>query len=214
MNRSLFTPFCKVFGQETRQNRKLTNILILLLGIMTLSGCVTSKKTHYLAPSPPEISISDIQTPSTETDYVVPLEAPLSVMQANNIQKNDAFVIRDDVEDVSQTKPKVAVSQKKCRIKDRFDRKATIAYEWGRERLSVDMDGIVSGGSGDSGMKVQYTMRLQNHVPKKQLCRYSSNWQGLIGSSYNEMFMRKDDTMWDDLREMRKSATDYMREHF
>lgn len=82
-----------------------------------------------------------------------------------------------------------------CSIRDMFDRKAMLAYEWGnntRSRLSFDVDGVGLDSLDVEGVKLEYAFRLQPEKPKKMGCRYSSQWQGMVGSGYNEMFMRGD----------------------
>ena len=104
-----------------------------------------------------------------------------------------------------------------CRLKDRFDRKALIAYEWSRNRLALDMDG---GGIGLAGVKkvqgvhVDYTLHFQPEKTKAQRCRYHSSWQGMIGSGYNELFVRDKDTVWQQLRAMRKDAERFIDDRF
>ena len=99
---------------------------------------------------------------------------------------------------------------KLCGFKDRFDRKAILAYEWERSRLALDVDGLSFGGSDDQAIKIQYTLRLQPEKSKEQRCRFNSPWQGLIGSGYNELFVREQDTVYEELREMRAKLKNYI----
>lgn len=90
---------------------------------------------------------------------------------------------------------KISAGQTDCSIRDMFDRKAMLAYEWGnntRSRLSFDVDGVGLDSLDVEGVKLEYAFRLQPEKPKKMACRYSSQWQGMVGSGYNEMFLRGD----------------------
>ncbi|MFP4313680.1 MAG: hypothetical protein ACLFR0_05065 [Alphaproteobacteria bacterium] len=82
-----------------------------------------------------------------------------------------------------------------CHIKDRFDRKAVLAYQWGRNLLGLDVDGIGFDSTEIENIKMTYRLKLQPHLSKKESCRYKSSWQGLIGSSYNEFYKRENDTV-------------------
>lgn len=96
---------------------------------------------------------------------------------------------------------------KKCRIQDRFDRDQLIAYQWnGVNRLGLDVDGISLGSSELEGVKVQYTLKLQNHKTRKEKCRYDSHWQGMLGSAYNEFYLRKENTVWQQLDDITDDA--------
>lgn len=104
--------------------------------------------------------------------------------------------------------------EKKCRINDRFDRKALVAYHWDRNRLALDVDGINLGGSGNKGVRLEYRLRLQPGKTRKEKCLYESNWQGLIGSGYHELFVRENDTVWQELRRMRRDVMHRLDDNF
>ncbi len=99
-------------------------------------------------------------------------------------------------------------TSKKCSIKDRIDRDDLIAYQWGRNRLGVDVDGINMRSTEMESIKFQYTLRLQDHKTRKEKCRYESGWQGMIGSGYNEMFIRQEDTIWKQIDKIKNDAED------
>lgn len=106
---------------------------------------------------------------------------------------------------------------KECRLKDRFDRKALLAYQWDRSKIALDLDGVGVGFGGFKkleGVKIEYKLRLQREKPPRERCRYDSKWQGLIGSGYNEFFVREDQSVWEDLRKMKKDAARFVDESF
>ena len=81
---------------------------------------------------------------------------------------------------------------KSCRIKDRFDRKALLAYEWsGGERLSLDVDGLGIGSQKIDKVYLQYKISLQPELEKRDPCKYASAYQGLLGSVYQELVVHE-----------------------
>ena len=209
VNTLCFTPFYPEKGRE-----KLYRVLLItVLSSLTLPGCVTSDTSAPLAPQPPEINMTTIEDQHVQPHYfadVMSVDPVISV----GIQADDVgFEKRSDVvaPDANQVK---AITEDNCRVQDRFDRKAVIAYEWGHERLALDVDGVGLDGGDDSGVRLEYKVNLQRKKTSKQKCRYSSKWQGLIGSGYNEMFLRQEDTVWEDLKDMRKDVSDYVNGRF
>lgn len=106
---------------------------------------------------------------------------------------------------------------KECRLKDRFDRKAVLAYEWDRSRVSLDVNGLGFGWDGFSDVeeiKLEYRLRLQPEKPPREKCRYASHWQGIVGSGYNEFFVREENTVWEDLKKVKEKAGQYIETTF
>lgn len=212
-----FTPlkYCK--GQN------YAYLALLSFSLLTLSGCMTSSNTAPLAPLPPQ-SEANLSQSNNSSDYQphfftnidgaelqamrIASEMDAAIKQAG---ADPAFVpvaVPDNLTgDASLNAAKV-----KCSISKRFDRKAVMAYEWNRNRLSFDLDGV--GGGGDQGVRVEYKIRLQPEKTKAQKCRYNSKWQGLIGSGYNELILRKDDTVWEEIKEIRSEAIKYVSDIF
>ncbi len=95
-----------------------------------------------------------------------------------------------------------------CRLKDRFDRKTLIAYHFDGDQarlgLDVDMDGF---GLSDFGsfdleeVRLAFKYRLQPIRKKRERCLYRSSWQGLLGSGYNELMLREQDTIYQELEQ-------------
>lgn len=93
-----------------------------------------------------------------------------------------------------------------CSLRDRFDRDGALAYNFsdGQSRLSLHMDmgNVGFGGVEVDKVMIKFRYKFQDGVSsRKERCRYPSGFQGLIGSGYNEFFLRKNDTVWDALRD-------------
>ncbi|MCB1681237.1 MAG: hypothetical protein KDI61_02645 [Alphaproteobacteria bacterium] len=187
--------------------------IIFFLG--PLCACATTETSAPLAPYPPEVRYEepDGRNPSLLA-AVFFAEQP----QPYDFSADPSFGTGPAVV-AAQLQAAPAVSSealafdreqasKGCSLRDRFDRGEALAYEWDRNRLGVDLKGV--GGSGMDGVKLQYTLRLQHAKSSQQACRYASPWQGIAGSVYNEFFLRQDDTVWDELRIMRKN---FLRTH-
>ncbi len=184
---SFFTPILKRKGQNYLFN------LILYLSLLTLSGCITTEKTAPLAPSPPAKNITDSSSQKQM------LYQPYYF--ADPLQDKDTTI------KTTITTP-VSPAKKDCRLKDKFDRKSVLAYEWGRNKISLDIDGINLKPSSTKAVRFEYKLRIQPEKTKKQRCRFPSNWQGLLGSSYNEIFIRKDKKLWADLTDVITNITE------
>ena len=206
VNTLCFTPFDLVKGQEN-----FYKSLLVIISILTLPGCLASDTSAPLAPKPPEISITTMEDPVFVPHYFSDpaLVDPLTVGVGAEVH-DTGFEERLEPVSGAPAEAKIALAEDKCRVQDRFDRKAVLAYEWGYQRIGLDVDGIGFGGSDDAGVKLEYKMNLQRKKNEYQKCRYNSKWQGLIGSGYNELFLREDGAMWKDLRDMRKDVSDYI----
>ena len=186
--------------------------LFLYCSLLALPGCLTTGKSDQLAPSLPVRGsvlsyeyISMLRKPRYFSELSIPTVYP-DFVGSNFISRSSPLmggILAVSEQDVPVT------SFKKCRLKDRFDRKALIAYEWDRSRLSLDVDGVNLRG-GDKSIRVEYKLRFQPEKTRAQRCRYPSKFQGLIGSGYNEIVIRKEDTVWSELRDMKREALDYI----
>ena len=182
-----FTPLLKRKGQNYSFN------LILCFCLLTLSGCITTEKTAPLAPSPPAINITNSSSQSQMLYQPYYFADPL---------RNENEAIKTTI-----TTP-VSPTKKKCRLKDKFDRKSVLAYEWGRNKISLDIDGINLKPSSTKAVRFEYKLRIQPEKTKKQLCRFPSNWQGLLGSGYNEIFIQKNTKLLGELTDIIKNITE------
>ncbi len=185
-NIRFFTPYLKREGQNCSFN------LFLCLSLATLSGCVTAQNTSPLAPFPPAIDASSAaQNQQLYTPHYF-TEPP----------QNDA--LQDDVgiEVKNSITPITPKQNSECSLKDRFDRKSILAYEWGRNKISLDIDGVNLKNSGNRGVFIEYKLNIHPEKTKEQRCRTASSWQGLVGSTYNEIFIRKDKKIWSEVTDI------------
>ncbi len=210
-----FTPFVYFKGQES-----FYKLSIYIFIILTLSGCIASNQSEPLALKPPAVSAQYTKQSSFKSVYLAdPLLGGTHDIVSSFNGLDDGSIESSEVAPNVSNGIKTALinsgnkKTKKCRIKDRFDRKAVLAYEWGYKRIALDVDGINLGG-GSKGIKLEYKMNLQRKKNRAQKCRYKSNWQGLIGSGYHEFFVKENDTIWGELRSIKNKVTSYMDETF
>ncbi|MGH1376340.1 MAG: hypothetical protein ACRBCK_08330 [Alphaproteobacteria bacterium] len=187
--------------------------LLLCFQASCLSGCITSEKSKPLAPQPPvtsflvsEQSSADVHDVSSTQQTLYEDDLPTLSGQYAAISADQSVVVADSVNVDDQ----VTASLVRCKLNKRFDRDALLAYEWDRSRLSVDVDGINMSGGGDRGFYLQYKIRLQPEKPKESKCRYASKWQGMVGSGYNELILRDENTVWSELRNVQKDVKQYI----
>lgn len=196
----------------------LYKFVFSVIGILTLPGCLTSHNTAPLAPSPPDMVDSSsnthnqdihshrqaLATPDAKSAFDLKVIKP----SAGAGQAGD-IVTASARKHEKQQKSQEAIYE--CRLKDRFDRKALLAYEWDRSRLSVDVDGINMSGSGDKGVYVQYklTFNPDKKDPKKN-CMHPSQWRGMIGTGYNEFIVRDGRVVVEDVKKLKKQAMRYV----
>ncbi len=93
-----------------------------------------------------------------------------------------------------------------CRLKDRFDRKELVAYNFsdGQSRvgLRLAMDGFSLSDAGSFDVRsagLNFRYRFQAIKKRKEKCLYKSSWQGFLGSGYNEFFVREEQTVLETL---------------
>jgi hypothetical protein len=188
------------------QKRMIT--VLLALSALAVAGCShsNSEAQFSMAPPPPKFDVnttqaSDMPRLMAFNGQAIPFPSHISL-------SSEKMPLQEQLNMHGVRKALKAEEErgKNCRFQDRFDRTELIAYQWdGRNRLGVDVEGV---GFGDSveGVKLQYTLKLQNHQNRKEKCRYDSQWQGLIGSSYNEFFLRKENTVWQQLEDITDDA--------
>ncbi len=223
VNKWFFTPF--LLKNKRKDKKYRFNLLFLSIYLIILSGCITTEKTNYLAlaPLPPEMDVSLQKIKKQPQKYFAPIKEtkiPHLLNTKNKKTKNNIISIAKTattyfgdintakINTIENSFDKTKKGKKiNCSIKDRFDRKSILAYEWGRNKISIDIDGINLKNSGNKAILFEYKLHIHPEKTKKELCRSSSKWQGIIGSSYNELFIRKDDTIWMQLNNIIKNIS-------
>jgi hypothetical protein len=95
-----------------------------------------------------------------------------------------------------------------CRIRDRFDRGSTLAYNFDNDQSRLSFHLGINGPSLASPTELEFKSVLVRFThkfskppeSKREKCRFQSNFQGLIGSAYNELMVRNNYTVWQELR--------------
>ena len=204
-----FAPASLKKGQK--QHKKL----LLGLSVLALSGCMTTGNSEPLAPQPPVYNSLTSSDARYEPHYFVDRgHQEEQVMLAGGVAGGDVGALDTQQIDPAQIQKTPQLSLEGCNIKDRFDRKALLAYEWDRSRLSVDVDGVNFDSGDDRAIRLEYRIRLQPEKPRKERCRYGSKWQGMIGSGYNEFFVRENDTVWTEIKEIRRETMERIGDAF
>lgn len=166
--------------------KKLQLISVLGISLCALTAC--GGKTHHVdqyAPPPPEIEMSELSF-AADPDLMI---------RAQSFSTPTDTALPSEVLALSSSK-----MLKKCRIKDKFDRKALLAYEWDDgERLSLDVDGIGMDSTEISKVYLQYKISLQPELKKKDPCKYASSYQGIVGSMYNELVIHEGQNLYDEV---------------
>lgn len=188
----------------------------LCVSTLSLSGCITTDHSAPLAPPPEKISSpynQDFAVAKTENAQNADLAAEKDVAVSSQdlhlspmLQNLMAQGVVRHSSVMAETGDALSLNGSKkeksnCRWKDRLDRDAVVAYEWSRNRLSMDVDGVNMSGDGEYGVYVEYRLRFQPEKKKKERCRYKSAWQGMVGTGYHEFFVREEDTVWQGIKE-------------
>ncbi|MDH5721961.1 MAG: hypothetical protein OEY94_01395 [Alphaproteobacteria bacterium] len=170
------------------------------MSLPTLAGCNNAHTTQALAPAPPE----RIYNKNNEI-------TPPSQLIITNIPDN---MVQSEIIYTSLSKN---ADKTKCNLNHRFDNDALIAYNWDRSRIALDIDGVGLDWDGFTDfeqVRLEYRLKFSPEKTNKEKCLYPSKWQGLIGSGYNELVIRKEDTAWGELREISKDLRKKVNSHF
>ncbi len=182
------------------QNSYILQIVFMSLMAVALAGCSSNMTTASLAPAPPKFD------PDAPRDAITELSIEPAIGAGQGLGTPQGGSA-EPVPEIVAVAFEQEVRPKSCRPQDRFDRKALVAYEWsGRNRLGFDIDGLSYDSYDVEQVKLQYRLRFDTYRTKKERCRYKSNWQGMIGTGYNELFMRENDTLWQELDVIQKDV--------
>jgi hypothetical protein len=167
----------------------LGKVFVILCALL-LSACGTAGSERMsLAPPPPAMTFSpDGDTASND----------VTLASANTLQyiEPSTSLASDPVLGVAG-----------CKIKDRFDRSAAIAYHFSDNKSRIALNMGLDGTNVNRAM-LRFTYKFQPIKSKKEKCLYPSRVQGVIGSAYNELVARKDNTVWQALHATIQKFTD------
>lgn len=182
---------CKTWTLARRLNWIALAVWMLGLAFL-LCGCSTAPQST--------------RTPIDRLDFNTPLAAANSVQQGLSPS--------DYAPETSQNPAKLGLSEDAakslgCNIRDRFDSGAALAYNFddrqSRLALHLSMEGPSFSDPGRlqlNSVLVRYTHKFSKPPQsKKEKCRFESNFQGVLGSAYNELFVRNNYTVWKELRQ-------------
>ncbi len=176
---------------------KLCVLTLWVLLCASLTACGTDKGRSLGFEPPPEESWNTSQGGQDGGNF-----APGGAMAGKT-----EILIPGTPNSYDLPKPITTLAMRGCSIKDRFDRKSTLAYNFedGQSQLALNMR--VRGPSFSDpgrlefrGAEMRFTYKLQKTKNKKEHCRYASPVQGLLGSAYNEFALREEDTIVQELR--------------
>jgi hypothetical protein len=95
-----------------------------------------------------------------------------------------------------------------CHMKDRIDRSAALAYDFDDHQTRLALNLSLNGPSFSDPSRLDFKSVMVRYTHKfslpqesrKEKCRFKANMQGVIGSAYNELFVRDNYTIWQELR--------------
>ncbi len=161
----------------------------LALCALLTSGCAGPERRSLSFDPPPESSWASTARPAGDLSFIP--------------GKSEAILLPGDT---GEAQPMATLAMRGCSIKDRFDRSSTLAYHFngGQERVELDVSAKGPSFSDPGrfevkGVAIRFVHKFQNIKSRKERCRFESPVQGLIGSAYNEIYMRQDDTIMHEL---------------
>lgn len=165
--------------------------LLAMVALIIISGCSNNHKnltTNYDRTPPPSYKISDDF--KDNNDIIITINKPKAKHNKKIILSNKSKKERKE----------------NCSIMDRFDRKMVLAFEKdnGNIRYGFDIDGISHKSAKIENIMFIYRKRLNPSKTIKKSCKFNSSFQGLVGSVYNEFFIREQNTVWGDIKEIRQ----------
>lgn len=148
-------------------------------------------------------------TPIKNLDFTTPQSGALTVAQGLDMSNFDTRDTNSTIKNI----PKLGLTEDEskalgCGIGDRFERGATLAYNFKDEQNRLALNVGMSGPSFSDPTRIEFknvilrfTHKFSKPIPnKRDKCRFKSGFQGLVGSTYNDFFVRTNFTVWKDLR--------------
>lgn len=173
-----------------KANRVALGLWMIMIAI-SLSGCSLLSQSK--------------KTPIERLDFLSPSSLTSEVQQGLTVADYDPESLKNPAKvGLSEDESK----QLGCNIRDRFDRTATLAYNFDDEQSRLSFHLGVNGPSLGSPTELEFKSVLVRFTHKfskppegrREKCRFQSNVQGLVGSAYNEFFVRNNFTVWQELR--------------
>ncbi len=182
-----------------------------MLIIVLLSGCSSNKGVM------PNYKDTRVEKPFFNPNSRQDIRKISNSKYTNNQKNNNKYnqspkinikkaINNNEYEIILANNDSKKTKRKSCNIMDRFDRKMLLAFEKdnGNIRYGFDIDGISYKSTKIKNVMFTYRKKLNPSKTKKTSCKFNSGLQGLIGSAYNEIFLRKDDTVWNDIKDIKK----------
>ena len=175
--------------------------LLICGAALALCGCQAHQSGF--APPPPQLFLSGVVSNGQEYDLadvqglanIAPAAGP-SVSAATAIDHGHRANTKQDISG--------------CSMKERFDRRDLIAYQWGDNRIGFDVDGIGYDSMEIEEVKLTYRLRLQPIADRKEKCRRGGNWHGMAGTGYAEIVRHDGDAVLKEWRKLRRDMDDYL----
>lgn len=174
-----------------KADRVALGLWMCILASGLLSGCAKEPQSF--------------RTPIERLDFSAPASSTSGVQQGLLPRDYDPKTVeREEQLGLSESQSKALG----CNIGDRFDRKSTLAYNFADQQtqlaLNLSIDGPQLDDPGNfhvNSVYVRYTHKFSKPPQsKREKCRFQSSFQGLVGSAYNEFFVRNTYTVWKELR--------------
>lgn len=180
----------------------MTHYTTLILSCFLLSACSIGQEATFSPPN--HMTSADIK--------LAPAPAISSVEQGRNFEE---FYPENQPEaQKGKTTIKLGLGREAskalgCDMGDRFDRGAALSYNFDNHQtrlslhLSVDAPSLSNPGNlGLNTAMVRFTHKFQKPSKTEEAkCLYPSKVQGLLGSVYNEFFVRENYTILDELKD-------------
>lgn len=96
-----------------------------------------------------------------------------------------------------------------CGFAGRFDNRSALAYNFDDNRSQIGLNmslndhgsGMVNVSRAVIVFRYKFDRVKSPAREEKEKCRYASPWQGLVGSSYNELFLRDHNSLWGEVKD-------------
>jgi hypothetical protein len=196
-------------GYFIAPGQKRINPVLLAATMLALAGCSHSDESAQfsLAPPPPVFDPNAVVMETAGPPHLMAFTGQ-AIPFPSNITLSDSGMPGEDDYAQRMGLTSSQAEEKGCRIKDRIDRDAIIAYQWDQNRIALNVKGINMDSDGIEAVKLEYKLKLQPNKNHKERCKYQSNWQGIVGSGYNEMFVREENTIWGQIRDVKGQVSD------